>query len=381
MATAATAAAAVPVLGRGLARAAGGRTPDTVSVAFDDQTGAGSAYAYITGLNTEKQPVFVKADGSVYQVPSPGAPHTPIDDCAIPLKSAKVTVPKLSGARIYVVTDTKLDFFVDPGPALVHPSFLNADDPNYQRNWSFSEFTFNDEQLFANISYVDFVAFPMGLHLTTSGSGEQDAPGLPAGSLDKICDDLRAAGDQWAGLVTTGDGGNVRALSAGHHSDKFGDYLDDYIDQCWKKYAGTDLVVDSQRPDLGKFTGRVNGDVLTFDNGEKFTKPVTADVWSCNSGPFANEGSTARKAIIPRLAAALNRTTLLDNPNQPDGEDPKKFYQQDVTNHYAKIVHAHLPDNRGYAFPYDDVSPGPDFSGAVQAGDPVELTITVHKLH
>ncbi|MDT8913419.1 beta-1,3-glucanase family protein [Amycolatopsis sp. PS_44_ISF1] len=34
----------------------------------------------------------------------------------------------------------------------------------------------------------------------------------------------------------------------------------------------------------------------------------------------------------------------------------------------------------GYAFPYDDVSPGPDFSGAVQAVDPDPLTVTVNTL-
>lgn len=136
-------------------------------------------------------------------------------------------------------------------------------------------------------------------------------------------------------------------------------------------------------PGLGAFTGQVGADgVLAFNNGERFGKPATPDVWSCDSGPFAiKQGdSDARKAIIPRLAAALNRTTLRDNPKQPTGEDPAKFYQNPETNHYARIVHSKLPDNRGYAFPYDDVSPGPDFSGAVQAGDPDTLTITVNAL-
>ena len=86
------------------------------------------------------------------------------------------------------------------------------------------------------------------------------------------------------------------------------------------------------------------------------------------------------KSIVPRLAAAFNRTTLLANSNQPDGEDPGQFYQNAKTNHYARIVHSKLPDNRGYAFPYDDVSPGPDFSGAVHAGDPEVLTVNVKAL-
>ena len=45
-------------------------------------------------------------------------------------------------------------------------------------------------------------------------------------------------------------------------------------------------------------------------------------------------------AIVPRLAAALNRSTLLTDSNQPDGENPADYYTAPVTNHYARIVHA-----------------------------------------
>ncbi len=72
-------------------------------------------------------------------------------------------------------------------------------------------------------------------------------------------------------------------------------------------------------------------------------------------------------AIVPWLAAALNRSTLLTDPNQPDGENPATYYTAPVTNHYARIVHAASLDGRGYAFPYDDVAPtgGADQSGSV----------------
>ncbi|WP_344854415.1 glycoside hydrolase family 64 protein [Amycolatopsis ultiminotia] len=372
-----------PWWGTNLASAA---TPDTVQVAFDDQSGAGESYAYITGTTLDNRLVILQSDGTPYYPADPGGEMTPLDrDCAIPLKSmAQVSVPKMSSGRIYFVLDAKLDFFVNPGPALVQPDFLSSGDPNYGRNWSFVEFTFNNDELFANISYVDFVAIPIGLHLSTSGSGDQTVQGLPARSLDGICDELGQQGGAWGELVEAGaDGKPLRVVSAQHRADKFAGYLDDYIGQVWDTYATAKLTVDSQNPDIGKLTGQVGADGnLTFDNGESFAKPVTADVWSCDSGPFViKEGdSDARKAIIPRLAAALNRTTLLDNPNQPTDEDPAKFYQAEATNHYARVVHSKLPDNRGYAFPYDDVTPGPDFSGAVQAGDPDTLTVTVSAL-
>ncbi|KAA9152169.1 beta-1,3-glucanase [Amycolatopsis acidicola] len=379
------AALAVPAVSALSSLPAAAATPATFTLSLANDSGSGTVYAYVTGTTPDGKLVLIDAGGSPYYPDSPSGELTPLPvDCAIPVGSGKqVSVPKMAGARIYFVTDAKLDFFLNPGPALVHPSFLNSGDPNFAKNWSFAEFTFNDAQLFANISYVDFVGLPLSLGLTTSSSGSQSVPGLPSGSVDAVASGLNAQGGSWAQLVQTGsDGKPLRVLSAQHKADQFSGYLDGYIDQVWQKYASETLTVDSQNPSLGKFTGKVSGGTLTFDNGETFAKPATADVWSCDSGPFNLQGaSDARKAIVPRLAAALNRTTLLDNANQPDGEDPAKFYQNAETNHYARIVHGKLPDNRGYAFPYDDVTPGQDFSGSVFAGDPVTLTVTVSATH
>lgn len=361
-------------------------TPATFTLSLVNKSGSGVANAYVAGTSPDQRPVFIRADGSSFSPSSPSAPLAPLPaDCAIPFGSgAQVNVPRMSGARLYVVLDATLDFFVNPGPTVVHPDFLNPSDPNYTKNWSFVEFTFNDVQLYGNISYVDFVGVPTGLALTTASSGTQTVPGLPSASLDPICGALSAQGSNWAGLVQTASGRNLRAISPHHRADRFAGYLDDYINQVWQHYASQTLTIDSQNPSLGTFTGRVTADgLLTFANGETFAKPTTADVWSCDSGPFAISpgASDARKSIIPRLAAALNRTTLLTNPNQPTGEDPDTFYRSPTTNHYARIVHSRLLDGRGYAFPYDDVTPGPDFSGAVHAGDPSVLTVTVGSPH
>ncbi|MTD59446.1 glycoside hydrolase family 64 protein [Amycolatopsis pithecellobii] len=357
-------------------------TPATFTLSLVNNSGSGTVYAYVTGTTPDNRLVLLAADGSPYYPSSPSGTLTPLPvDCAIPVGSGRqVSVPRMAGARIYLVTDSKLDFFLNPGPALVHPSFLNTSDPNFGRQWSFAEFTFNDTQLFANISYVDFVALPLGIALSTTSSGSKSVPGLPSGSAAAVASELSAQGSNWGQLAQTSNGRVLRVLSAHHKADQFAGYLDGYLDQVWQKYSGQQLRIDSQNPGLGVFTGTVSGGSLTFDNGESFTKPTTADVWSCDSGPFAITAgaSLARKAIIPRLAAALNRTTLLANANQPDGEDPAQFYRNAQTNHYARIVHSRLPDNRGYAFPYDDVTPGPDFSGSVFAGDPEVLTVTVN---
>ena len=97
----------------------------------------------------------------------------------------------------------------------------------------------------------------------------------------------------------------------------------------------------------------------------------------CNSGPFTTGPSPARNAIIPRLAAAFVRTTLLCEDEHPS--QPNTFYNSDPTNHYARIVHENNIDGKGYAFAYDDVQPdgGEDQSGKVNAGDPKVFTIIV----
>ncbi|RZQ63827.1 glycoside hydrolase family 64 protein [Amycolatopsis suaedae] len=384
---ASAAALAVPALAR---LSASAQTPETFRLALVNNSGSNTAFAYVTGLSGGK-PLFVRPNGSSYYPPSPGAPVTPLpEDCSIPLggqgSTTTVSVPRMYGARIYVVTGEKLSFFVNPGPHVVHPSFLNTGDPNFARNWTFAEFTFNEAELFANISYVDFVAAPLGLSLRTASGKTETVPGLPAGALGSLVTRLEEQagrdGAPWGSLVQRAGGQPLRAMSAHYKAGEFGNYLGGYVDEVWNKYRGTDLKVDTQAS-FGVLTGRVGGDGQLRLGSEGFAKPSTADIFSCDSGPFSLGGaSDLRKALIPRLAAALNRTTLLANADQPNGEKPDQFYRTPATNHYARIVHELLPDNRGYAFPYDDVTAtgGPDFSGAVRAGDPDVLTVTVKSL-
>jgi hypothetical protein len=145
----------------------------------------------------------------------------------------------------------------------------------------------------------------------------------------------------------------------------------------WSKYSTTPLTVDTQAQ-WGVLTGQVSGGQLNFNGVASYAMPSSADIFSCNSGPFA-PGSAEKNALSARITAAINRSTLLTDANQPDGENPASYYQNAVTNHYARIVHAANLDGRGYAFPYDDVAPngGADQSGAVSDGNPLLLTVSV----
>ncbi|WP_109507932.1 beta-1,3-glucanase family protein [Nocardioides speluncae] len=362
--------------------------PETLRFNLVNNSGR-PAHAYVVGLyGADGRSVFVRPDGSLFFPPRPGGAPEPIaQHVAIPVSAAtEVVVPRMFGARVYFVTDNTLDFLaVATGDTvgIAHPSFVNEADSNFAKNWTFAEFTLNATQIYANISYVDFVAAPVALRLDHAG-GVQEVPGLRAGGVDAIAGALRGTdGGRWGTCVQEAGGQALRVLNPNHRAADFAGYMEPYVDQVWAKYAGETLYVDSQRGDIGILEGRVQGNELVFGN-ERFARPSSIDIWGCNSGPFANPGndSEQRKALVPRLAAAFNRTTLLINSRQPHGENPATFYDHPVTNHYARVVHENLPDGKGYAFAYDDVSsnPGEDHSGKVNHGDPHLLTVTLNPL-
>ncbi|MFH9074740.1 glycoside hydrolase family 64 protein [Streptomyces alboflavus] len=371
--------------------------PATCELALQNKSLPGQVRAYVTGHEpgTDRW-LLLKPDGGVYRPESPSAPQTPLPvDCAIPLGAAGsapkvLTLPQMYGARVYFVRDDKLGFFLNPGPSLVEPAFATKEDPNYGRTWSFCEFTFNSTQLYANISYVDLVtALPIGL--TLAGDATHTVAPLPNGAVDKIAADLVAQagkdGQPWDKLVIRGDGGVLRVISPQNlmapYFDRpdqmpFRDLFKGYVDQVWDKYRSTDLRIDLQGG-RGVRVGRVTGDTLTFEGGHTFAKPSSKDIFTCNHGPFANNPNDPddKKGLLARLAAGFNRSIMLTHPSQPNGTTSGDYYRGDVTNHWARVVHANSPI--GYAFPYDDVRPDgqPDVSGAAHDGNPRRFTVSV----
>jgi len=367
----------------------------TLTISLQNNTGSDTVYAYVTGtaLNNNNALFLLQADGQTPYYPgSPAADGTPLGvNCAIPLGASgsakQVSIPYLAGARIWFSIGEPLHFFLNPGPGLVEPSVTNSSDANIGILWDFCELTFNGG-VYANISFVDFASIPIALQLTGS-AGTQTVKGLPAGGLDQICAQLTAQnaadGEGWNQLIVTANGANLRALSPTngivYNPKLLSGYFDDYLNQVWQKYTTSTLSVDTQGS-WGTVTGKVSGGLLTFPGVGSFAQPSSADIFSCASGPFSV--STAEmSALVPRISAALNRTTLLTDADQPDGENPADYYANAQTNHYARIVHSVSLDHRGYAFPYDDVGPtnGADQSGFVSDGAPTLLTVTVGAVH
>jgi hypothetical protein len=370
--------------------------PGTLQLALQNKSNSTDVYAYITGLALERNntPLFVQADGqSIYFPVAPRDIQQPLQaDVAIPLgrpgNTVNVRIPKIAGGRIWFSIGAKLTFLLNPGPAVVEPSVTNPSDPNININWTFCEFTYNDAQLFANISYVDFVSIPVALSLTSNEGKTQTVPGMGADGLRRAIEELRAQaqrdGRPWDKLIYEANGQPLRVLSPNNllvgNADAWGNYWDSYIQAVWNKYRNEDMTINTQAA-AGNLKGRVQGNELELGEAGKFAAPSARDIFTCSTGPFATGSNQARNAVIPRLAAAFNRSILLNTPgNQfPNGSNPSQYYKDQTTNHYSRIVHQVQKDGRGYAFPYDDVVPdgGQDVAGTIFDGSPKLFTIAV----
>src|SRR5258708_2628892 len=261
--------------------------------------------------------MLLQADGQApYYPASPSSPGSPLAvDCSIPLNGSggatSITIPHLAGARIWFSIGAPLTFLLNPGPALVEPSVTNPSDPNIGIQWDFAELTYNDAQLFANISFVDFVCIPVALGLTDTSGNQQTVRGLPGGGLDTICAGLTAQanadGAGWNNLIVTGNGQNLRALSPNNgivmNSSLFSGYFDGYVSQVWQKYQSATLTVDTQAS-LGIVTGQVTGGELTFAGVGSFGSPAAADLFSCASRPLSPRPPRAPNRAIPARRGA-----------------------------------------------------------------------------
>lgn len=363
--------------------------PLELKIELVNQSFSDTVYAFITGrdINRNNDWILVEADGSLYYPTSPSSLLQPLaKDCAIllgsPGSSKTVTVPQIAGARIYFSVDQSLTFLLNPGPALVEPSPTNPSDPNYNIRWHFCEFTFNSTQLFANISYVDFVCLPISLTVRDASGTVQHVPGMESNGLDLVCSGLETQHNQdgagWNALIIKHEGRPLRVLSPNNgivlNPKLFEDYWTRYVDESWQRYAKVDLKIDTQASS-GEVCGRVEGSEIRFPNS-RFAKPSARDIFGCSSGPFVPTGGSETLAIIPRLAAAINRSTLATEANQPS-TSKEQYYAHVTTNHYSRIVHEVNLDGRGYAFPYDDVTTGADQAGTLFTPEPALFTIAV----
>lgn len=358
--------------------------PDTIPLTITNNSGRGEP-VYIYNLGTDLasgQLGYGDADGAFHAWPAGGNPPTPAPDASIagPADGETLTIqlPKFSG-RIYFAVGEKLHFSLTPD-GLVQPAVQNPDDPNRDILFNWSEYTLNDDGLWINSTQVDMFTAPYTVGVREQSGTVRTTGELKPGGYSAVFDGVTAAG--WGDLVHTGpDGTPLRVLSPGHGvgtGDVPADAMSDYIDRVWEHYASNTLTVTpiSHEPDTQYF-GTVSGDVMNFTDGSgavvtSFNKPDSDSVFGCHKDLDA-PNDLVRGPLARTLCAGFNRSTLLTNSEQPD-PDNSNFYQDEVTNHYARVIHEQMVDGKAYAFAFDDVGA---HESLVHDGDPAEAFMTL----
>ncbi|MFI1171938.1 glycoside hydrolase family 64 protein [Streptomyces melanogenes] len=370
----------------GAAGPATAAVPSTIPLTVTNNSGRGEpVYIYNLGtLLSTGQQGWADANGTFHPWPAGGNPPTPAPDASIagPAsgQSTTIRIPKFSG-RVYFSYGQKLVFKLTTG-GLVQPAVQNPSDPNRNILFNWSEYTLNDAGLWINSTQVDMVSAPYAVGVKTGSGATKSTGHLKPGGYNGIFTALRSKPGGWANLIQTrSDGTALRALAPGHGIESGAlarTVLDDYINRVWQKYSTSTLTVTpfADQPNT-KYFGRVSGSTMNFTNSAgavvtSFQKPDSDSVFGCYKLLDA-PNDLVRGPISRTLCAGYNRSTLLVNPNQPD-TGSGAFYQDAVTNQYAREIHARMADGKAYAFAFDDVG---NHESLVNDGDPRQAYLTL----
>ncbi|KAI1813049.1 hypothetical protein GGS20DRAFT_555234 [Poronia punctata] len=316
----------------------------------------------------------------------------------------------MSSGRIYV-SNGDLQFYASPDGAIVQPDPHNPEDISSRELWGFIEFSHvadpssKNETITVNLSFVDWVALPLGMNVTYQDGKTASVPGLKADGLVNICNELSGLDSFWPKLCMKGADKKtpIRIVSPNkyltlHPEDhEAATYYEPYIDMVWNKYKTSSLKINTQSDGPNGDKKVANGTIITCtvkgdddklecdNDAGTFDRPTTADIYGCNSGPFANgdleKESWSRARVRPRLCAAFVRSTAHLDGEQPSRDIPvDMYYKYNVTNHYARAVHENLIGGMGYAFSYDDVSADESVNtaGLVSVEEPLALDVFVN---
>ncbi|MEU0648161.1 glycoside hydrolase family 64 protein [Streptomyces umbrinus] len=341
--------------------------PTTIPLEIKNTSGRGDqVYIYNIGtLLSTGQQGWADANGTFHAWPAGGNPPTPAPDASIagPANGQTKTIrmPKFSG-RVYFSYGQKLVFKLTTG-GLVQPAVQNPSDPNVNILFNWTEYTLNDAGLWINSTQVDMFSAPYAVGVKNTAGAVKNTGHLKPGGYNGFFNALRGQPGGWANLIRTrSDGTVLRALAPGHGIEAGAlpsTVMNDYINRVWSKYSTSTLTVTPFADQPGtKYYGRVSGNVMNFTNGSgavvtSFQKPDSDSIFGCYKLLDA-PNDLVRGPISRTLCAGFNRSTLLTNPNQPDTSSAG-FYQDAVTNHYSRKIHAQMVDGKAYGFAFDDV--------------------------
>ncbi len=402
VAVAAIVAAALTATESFAGEAAEGAKFDTMPMTIVNNSGyRGKMFVFIYGMDEELNwyRVINKA-GDVAPFPDTSA-HTAYGIKFKNKKKARIRLPELISARVYISYGKKLKFS-SPGAEPSPPEGWSASDKNYKTlfdrfeydwipessffDWGISpspKLPANSTYLIGRLTQVDMIGIPM--LYTVKGVNVNNKPTKirvgfdKPGARDKILTRMRDAGHPWKGLlIADGRNGPLRAISPydGIGAKIFpANQLDSYIDQVWSKYASSTMTAVLQGDPVLRFTGKVSGGELVFTakGPDGFTipygKPTTMQL-------YGERPSIAYLDLDNMLKATFMRSTILADGDISACPDPAVYYKNTPVNMYAKILHKHAYQHKAYAFGFDNEC---DQASDSRIFNPTSLTLKIPK--
>lgn len=158
-------------------------------------------------------------------------------------------------------------------------------------------------------------------------------------------------------------------------------YLDDYISSVWEQYRHQDLVLNLNNG-WATFTGRVQGDVFVFTDGQGTYringKPTTSMAMLGNGFLDDSSGATGlirdkQLQLQAQVCAALNRRVAHQEGSK--WHNSAYFFPAgEAANYFTKFWHDHAINGLTYGFSYDDVG---GYSPSVYTSAPTSVTYTI----
>jgi hypothetical protein len=337
----------------------------------------------------------------------------PTKSLAIQVPSGPFTLPMLNAARMYISFGGPLALVVDAAGNAIPPSPQIPTDPNYNTPWDFFEITYipngTNELFNFNLSNVQSANLPLAFHVSGVEPSTKQPVDYSRGWVPGDYSKFKAALGSNADFSKLILPGTERVLAPGTAIKAFAqkvipspvfdaDYLKSSVDNVWAKFETTDLTFIGDPPpnsnDFVTWAGRVKNGQFTFTTNSLpgrlsnivLNKPTTLDLFEndflfCASGcgdPGSLQANYTNQ-LCGTLCAAFNRsmmlktTTLAQAANSAWCKATAKFYQDSITNHYAKEIHRNSVEGRAYAFQSDDHC---DVSSYVAVSNPTQLTIT-----
>ncbi|MDI5961353.1 glycoside hydrolase family 64 protein [Streptantibioticus silvisoli] len=360
--------------------------PSTLPMTVTNNSGrSDQVYIYDIGtLLSTGQQGWADAGGTFHAWPAGANPPTAAPDASIagPAngQTATINIPQFSG-RIYFSYGQKLVFKLATG-GLVQPAVQNPTDPNHNILFNWSEYTLNSSGLWLNSTQVDMFSAPYAVGVKNTAGTTQSTGHLKSGGYNGFFTSLKAQPGGWGNLIQTNSSGTIlRALAPGHGIEAgtlSASAMSDYVNRVWTKYSTSKLTVTpfADQPNT-KYFGTVSGNTMNFTDSTgavvtSFQKPDSASIFGCDNLLDA-PNDQVRGPISRTLCAGYNRSTLLTDANQPD-TNSADFYQDTVTNQYARKIHEQMADGKAYAFAFDDVG---NFESLVNDANPTRAYLTL----